>query len=55
MGDGFFNHLGWVNNYLPLSDAVLAVGILLTLLAIMLSVRIALWAGKKIHLLGGSE
>jgi hypothetical protein len=52
---GFFNHLGWANNYFPVSDAVTAVGVLLALFAILNIARVALWVGEKFHLFGGSE
>jgi hypothetical protein len=55
VNDGFFRHLGWVNNYLPLDQAVTAIGILLTLLGVMWTVRILLWVLTKFHILGGSD
>jgi hypothetical protein len=55
VNDGVFRHLEWVNNYLPLDQVVVAIGILLALVTIMLTVRILIWVMAKLHILGGSD
>jgi hypothetical protein len=53
VGQGLFSHLAWANAYLPLDQVVAAVGALLALFAVMLTVRMVIWALTKVHVLGG--
>jgi hypothetical protein len=39
----FWPDLGWANNYLPLDQAITALGLLLTLFAITYVVQVAIW------------
>ncbi len=50
---GFFNHLGWANNYFPVSDALDGIVVVLSLLVIMTAVRVGIWALSKVDVLGG--
>jgi hypothetical protein len=44
---------GWVNNYLPLAEAAVVLGILLTAFQAIVVVRAVLWVLAKLHILGG--
>lgn len=50
---GVFNHVGWLNDYIPVDDATTVVLLLLALFVFMSVVRIVLWVLTKSHLLGG--
>jgi hypothetical protein len=52
VGAGFFNKLGWLNDYIPLDQVVAAITLLLSLATIMLVVRILIWLLSKFHVLG---
>jgi hypothetical protein len=51
-GFGFF---GWADHYLPVSEAVVLIGVRLTLWAAMHAVEGTLWLLTKAHVLGGSS
>jgi hypothetical protein len=50
---GWFGHLGWVNDYLPLGEILTAFGVVLAVYTAMWVVRITLWLLEKFHVLGG--
>jgi hypothetical protein len=54
-GTSFFDHLGWLNSYWPVSESLDALGVLIGVIVIMFLVRILLWVATKLHLLGGSS
>ncbi len=46
---------GWVNNFVPLSEAVTLLGVMMTAFAAITVVRATLWVLTKAHILGGSS
>jgi hypothetical protein len=46
---------GWANDYLPITEGVALVGILLTAWGGMMAFRAVVWALTKAHVLGGSS
>lgn len=46
---------GYVDNFVPLSEAVSLLGIMLTAFAAITIVRAVLWVATKAHVLGGSS
>ena len=51
---GPFQWLGWVNNYVPLSEGLVALGLILGVFAVVLGVNVSVWVLTKFHILGGS-
>jgi hypothetical protein len=52
---GFFAYFGWANQYVPLDQIVVMLGIGLGSWFAMYLIRFALWALTKAHILGGSS
>jgi hypothetical protein len=46
---------GWANNFVPLSEAVTLLGVMMTAFAAITVVRATLWVLTKAHILGGSS
>ncbi len=46
---------GWANNFVPLSEAVTLLGVMMTAFAALTIVRATLWVLTKAHILGGSS
>ncbi len=46
---------GWANNFVPLSEAVTLLGVMMTAFAALTVVRATLWVLTKAHILGGSS
>lgn len=44
---------GWVNNFVPLAEAVTLLGVMLTAFVAITTVRAVLWVLTKAHILGG--
>lgn len=46
--------IGWVNNYLPVTHGLTAIGVILVVTNATFIANWVLWLGTKLHLLGGS-
>lgn len=55
VSDGFFQHLGWANDYIPLDQVALAITALLGLFGVVIVIRISLWALRSLHILGAGD
>jgi len=55
VGESWFNGLGWVNNYLPLTDILSAFGIVLAVWGAVWIVKVILWLLGKFHVTGAGE
>jgi hypothetical protein len=53
--DGFWNLFGWANNFLPVDQLVLIIGLVVTWYVVLLGVRVLLYLLTKAHVLGGAE
>lgn len=47
--------LAWLNNFVPLGDAVLYLGVYLTVVVVSYGLDVAVWVLTKAHVLGGSS
>ncbi len=52
---GIWQYAGYVNNFVPASEAVTLLGILMTAFVAITAVRAVLWVLTKAHILGGSS
>lgn len=50
-----FEYARWANQYVPLDQAVLAIGVLFTIWVAQYAVDLTEWVLTKLHLLGGSS
>ena len=50
-----WGHLGWANDYFPLSDLAVAIGVVLTMWGVFVILRLTIWILEKTHVVGGSE
>lgn len=52
VGDSFFSGLAWANNYVPLTQAVAAFGVVLGFVLLALTIRLVLWVLRVLHVTG---
>jgi hypothetical protein len=52
--DPVWGAAGWLNKYVPLDHAAIALGVLVTLWVVLYGIRVAAWLLTKAHVLGGS-
>jgi hypothetical protein len=55
VSDGLFQHVGWLNDYVPVDQFLLALAVVLGTIGVMLSIRAALWFLRAVHVLSGSD
>ena len=53
VGDGWFGHLGWANNYFPITDILTAFSLVLGVWGVVWVVKAVLWVLGKFHVVGG--
>lgn len=46
-------YLGWLNKYLPIDQAALALGVVLGSWLVLYGIRLVVWVLTKAHVLGG--
>jgi len=50
-----FGAVAWLNNYVPIDQALDGIAVILSLLTVMWLIRLVLWIAGKIHLTGSGE
>lgn len=49
-----FSHVAWLNKYLPIDQAVIILGVLVTAWLFLYGVRVTIWLLVKARILGGN-
>lgn len=49
----FWEYFGWANNFVPLDQLVVIIGLVVTFYVALLVVRLSIWLLVKAHVLGG--
>lgn len=55
VSDSWFQHLGWANDYVPLSATLTAMGVVVTVWSGMWVIYIVIFLLEKFHILGGGD
>lgn len=48
-----FEAVGWLNKYVPVDQAVIALGLMVTWWAVLYAIKFGIWVLTKAHVLGG--
>ena len=55
VGEGWFQHLGWANDYFPLLDILAAATVVFTMWTSIRVFYVIMWILRSIHVVGGSS
>jgi hypothetical protein len=55
VGSGWFGHMGWLNDYVPVDQVVIAIPVVIAFALVMVGVQVTVWILDKLHLFGGGQ